>query len=234
MMRSNLTNTIVRCVDQQFRRVSCSDPTAVRGVPRSPADETGGFGRVIEFTADYSLLHEGEGRVPFAFLARATIEGAANFRQFFTPNIQLVFSRSITDRAEVYLVPSFSFNTNPQPKALIDQACTSSGICQSRHTVSLGIGLTVRPIPQTKRLAFVGEIIPRVAGFSYPALAGEGGPQIGVRPLKHPSTSFGVQFKTYRHVFEFVITNSQGMTTSRYILGGDIYRLGFNIYRQMR
>ncbi len=166
-------------------------------------------GPVIEFTSEFAIAHEREGRIPLNIAARATIEGADNFKEFYTPNLQLVLSRSLTEHAQVYFVPTFSLNTNP--------ADDINGL--SNHTIAMGVGAAVRVRP---RLSLVGEYFPRASGFRTEFFADK------------PTVSWGIQYRTYRHVFAFVFSNSFGTTTSRYAQGGrGDFVVGFNLYRQL-
>lgn len=174
------------------------------GIYRSSLDRT------IEFNGDFHILEEKRGGPPFSFVSRVTVEGQKDFTNFYTPNLQFVFGRSITSRAAVFFVPMISFNTDPLPRK------------ESPHnnTVALGMGATVKVLP---RLALIGEYMPRPTGFFDPFIS------------PRPTVSFGMQFRTFRHDFELLFSNAWGTTTSRYAQGGlPTYQIGFNIYRKLR
>lgn len=176
----------------------------------------------IEMHADFNVMQESEGKYPFSLVARASIEGDNFFEKRHRPSIQLIFGRSIGKYADVYLVPTFSFNTNPKPFAL--QAPD-----ERNSTTVLGLGTSIRPFKQLPRLAFIGEYVPRLDGFNLANNAGK------------PTASFGIQYRTYRHAFSLFATNSRGTTTTSYTQGGDpssphpidAFSLGFNITRQI-
>ncbi|MBI3655773.1 MAG: hypothetical protein HY232_05050 [Acidobacteria bacterium] len=177
----------------------------------------------IEFNGDFHIFQESEGRFPISLVARAALEGDNFFKDFFRPDLQLIVGRSVGSFATVYLVPTVSFNTNPRPRG--------RELPGEKHsTVALGIGASLRPLKRLPRLALVGEYVPRLWGFN-----------IWNNNYK-PTASAGIQFRTYRHAFSFVVTNTRGTTTSAYGQGDtssfsshpiDAFSLGFNITRQL-
>ena len=177
-------------------------------VYRSPLDQT------IEMGGAFQLLRQG-GNKPLSASIRATVEGRNNFQDFYTTNLVFPVSRAISNLAEVFVVPMASFNANP----FASFATQFDPEGQSRsHMAAVGLGASIRFRP---RSAFVVEWMPRVAGFP--------------GRFSRNAYSFGIQRSTNRHVFELVLTNSPGTTTSRSVTDGiKDFTLGFNIYRRLR
>lgn len=174
------------------------------GVYRSSLDRT------IEFNGDFRMLEESRKGWPFSLVGRVTLEGRKDFAEFYTPSLQLVVGRTITSRAAVFFVPTISFNTDPLPRR---QSPNNS-------TLALGMGATIKVF---KRVALIGEYVPRPYGFFDPFIS------------PRPTVSFGMQFRTFRHDFQLLFSNSWGTTTSRYVQGGQpTFQIGFNIYRQLK
>ncbi len=184
------------------------------------------IGRPIELMTGYSLLSE-QRSAPFNLMVRVSVDGQNNFRKNYTENIEGIFSRSLSHRAQIYVVPTVSFND----RRLVQGALTSSGILDypGVNAFSLGAGgaLDIRPT-----VALVAEVIPTLAGAD----------QLGIH---RPAFSFGIQKKIYHHAFTFGVTNSPGVTVSQragtdatYLNNpsGDIFKemfLGFDLMRQI-
>ena len=174
------------------------------GLYRSSLDRT------IEFNGDIQVLEENRRGSPLSLVGRVTVEGRRDFTEFYSPNLQLVLGRSVTSRAAVYFVPTFSFNTDPLPRRE----------SPDNNTIALGMGATVKV---SQRVALTGEYVPRPKGYFDPFIS------------PRPTASFGIQFRTFRHDFQFLFSNSWGTTTSRYVQGGHpTFQVGFNIYRQLK
>jgi mono/diheme cytochrome c family protein len=154
------------------------------------------IGRPIQFMAAYSLLEENHG-APFNLTARVSVEGQNNFRKNYTENLEAIFSRSLTHRAQVYVVPTISFND----RRLLQGSLNSNQILDEPgiNAFSIGVGgaVDIRPT-----VAIVAEIIPTLIGFD----------QLGIH---RPAFSFGIQKKIYRHAFTVGFTNSPGTTVSQ-------------------
>jgi mono/diheme cytochrome c family protein len=184
------------------------------------------IGRPIELMAAYNLLSE-QSSAPFNLTVRASVDGQNNFRKNYTENLEAIFSRSLTHRAQVYLVPTISFND----RRVVQGSLTSSGIPDypGINAFSLGVGgaFDIRPT-----VALVAEVIPTLIG----------GDQLGIH---RPAFSFGIQKKLFRHAFTFGVTTSPGTTVSQRagtnatFLGnpqGDVFKemfLGFDLTRQI-
>jgi len=177
--------------------------------------------RNYEFGGTFQLLRQ-RGREPLSAAARVTVESRLLFNpetiqdeRFQTTNLAFPVSRAISNLAEVFVVPMVSVRANPlapEPGPFIPEGETRS------HLGVIGLGASVRVRPRT---ALVMEWMPRVAGYR----AG------GTRN----TYSFGILRSTNRHVFELVLTNTVGTTTSRApSAGSSDFALGFNLYRRLR
>lgn len=203
-------------------RYGVTDKLAV-SIYRSPSI----VGRPIQLMAAYTILDEHQGR-PLNMTVRVSIEGQNNFRKNYTENIEGIFSRSITSRAQVYLVPTLSFNDRP----LVQSGFRSSQIVDlpGTNAFSLGMGAAVDIRPT---VALLAEVIPTLAN----------GRDLGIH---RPAYSFGIQKKIWRHAFTLGLTTSPGATVSQragtraQFLGdpsadtpGGLF-LGFDLTRQIR
>jgi hypothetical protein len=141
----------------------------------------------------YRLFDEHEGS-PINLTVRASIEGQDNFRKNFTQNLEGIISRSVTRRAQLYLVPTMSLNARP---------LTQNGFAipnlPGTNTFSLGIGAAVDVRPT---VALLAEVIPTLVN----------GRELGIH---RPAYAFGIQKKIWRHAFTFGFTNSPGVTVSQ-------------------
>jgi mono/diheme cytochrome c family protein len=184
-------------------------------------------GRPIELMAAYNLLSEQTSGL-FNLTVRVSVDGQNNFRKSYTENVEGIFSRSLTRRAQIYLVPTVSIND----RRVVQGGLTSSQIPDypGINAFSLGAGgaFDIRPT-----VALVAEVIPTLIGAD----------QLGIH---RPPFSFGIQKKIYRHAFTFGFTNSPGTTVSERagtdatFTGnphGDVFKemfLGFDLTRQIR
>lgn len=183
--------------------------------------------RPIQLMVGYNILEERKDD-PFNLMVRVSIEGQDNFRKNYTENIEGIFSRSITSRAQFYLVPTFSFNDRrlEQPSGFLsDQIPDVPGV----NAFSLGTGLAIDIRPT---VALLAEVIPTLLN------AGELG-------IHRPVFSFGIQKKIWRHSFTLGLTTSPGTTVSQRAAsraqflnepGADTFGglvLGFDLTRQI-
>jgi mono/diheme cytochrome c family protein len=152
--------------------------------------------RPIQLMAAYSLLDEHHD-APFNLKARFSVEGQDNFQKNFTENLEAIVSRSITSRAQIYVVPTMSFNARP----LSQGGIRSSDIANlpGFNTFSLGIGAAVDIRPT---VALLAEVIPTLAN----------GRELGIH---RPAYSFGIQKKIWRHAFTLGLTTGPGTTVSQ-------------------
>jgi len=179
------------------------------GIYRSPSF----IGRPIQLSAGYNLLDEHDGK-PFNAAFRFSVEGQNDFQRNFTTDLEGMFSRSVTSRAQIYFVPAVSLHDRPlaEPVSVIDaypyQPCSAvvaadvggrTDIRPCANTVSLGVGgaLDIRP-----SVALVAEVIPTVVN----------GREMGIH---RPAYSFGIQKKIWRHAFTFGFSTSPGTTVSQ-------------------
>ncbi len=152
--------------------------------------------RPIQLMAAYQLLDEHNGS-PFTLKVRASIEGQNNFRKNYTENIEAIFARSLTKRAQIYAVPTLSLND----RRLVPGGMRSAEILDlpGVNAFSLGFGLAVDVRPT---VALLAEIIPTFVN----------GRDLGIH---RPAYSFGIQKKIYRHAFTFGFSTSPGTTVSQ-------------------
>jgi len=172
------------------------------------------IGRPIELMAAYNFLDEKDGQ-PFNASIRFSIDGQDNFSRNFTENFELLASRSIGKRAQVYVAPTFNIHNRPvlgatssltdPPPYLPCSAALAFGtdpaqkIRPCANTFSLGIALAVDVRPT---VALVAEAIPTLVN----------GTDLGIH---RPAYSFGIQKHIWRHAFTFGFTNSPGTTVSQ-------------------
>lgn len=172
--------------------------------------------RKLEFSGDFSLFEQGESRSPISVMARAAIDGrndlaAEGNNGHYTPSLQLVLSRSLFNRLALNVNPTFVFRTRGlDPNAI------------ENHFIAIGLGGALK---LRENLAIVGEFIPRATR----------------NPLRNegfhsePTASFGLQFRTHRHVFEIVISNAWETNIAGSALGGpDEKHIGFNLFRRIK
>ncbi len=174
---------------------------------RSPLDRT------IEIGPHVRLLEQSK-RVPVTLSLRATVEGEENFGQRHTTNFQPIISRTFSDRAELFVVPTFSIAV-PRRTLTFDFPFTTGEKRDNQAAIGTGISIRIRP-----RVALVAEWTPRVGGFR--------------RSGTSNSYAFAIQRRTNRHVFGLVFSTNQASTTARSISDGrQDLRIGFNIYRRI-
>ncbi len=182
--------------------------------------------RPIQLTAGYNLLDEHHG-APLNLTVRAAIEGQDNFRKNYAESLEAIFSRSLTGRAQFYVVPTMVFND----RELLMGSLKSSRILDvpgiNAFSTGLGLAVDIRPT-----VALLFEAIPTLVN----------GEDLGIH---RPAFSFGIQKKIYRHAFTLALTNSPGTTisqragTNATFLGdpsADTFSglfIGFNITRQI-
>ncbi len=154
------------------------------------------IGRPIQLMAAYNVFDEHH-EDPFNLTLRVSIEGQNNFRKNYTENLEVIVSRSLTSRAQIYFVPTASFND----RRLVQGSLESNQILDEPgvNAFSLGAGLAVDIRPT---VALIAEVIPTVLG----------GTELGIH---RPPFSFAIQKKIYRHAFTFGFTTSPGTTVSQ-------------------
>ena len=154
------------------------------------------IGRPIQLMAAYNIFDEHH-EEPFNLVFRVSVEGQNNFRKNYTENLEMIVSRSLTSRAQIYFVPTASFND----RRLVQGSLESNEILDEPgiNAFSLGTGLAVDIRPT---VALIAEVIPTVVG----------GIELGIH---RPPFSFAIQKKLYRHAFTFGFTTSPGTTVSQ-------------------
>ena len=173
------------------------------------------IGRPIELGVRYDFLDERHG--PFNAAVRFSVDGQDNFSRNFTSNFELLLSRSLGHRAQLYAVPTFSVHNRPvlsaenalteppayQPcqQALANDVPTSFGVhpCENTFSVGVGAAIDIRPT-----VALVGEVIPTAVN----------GTELGIHRVPF---SLGIQKKIYHHAFTFGLTTAPGTTVSQRI-----------------
>ncbi|MGH9439152.1 MAG: DUF5777 family beta-barrel protein, partial [Terriglobia bacterium] len=162
------------------------------GIYREPSI----LGRPIQLMAGYNFLEEQKGN-PFNLAVAFAMQGQNSFMKNYTESFEGIISRSITSRAQLYLVPTASFNDRQLQQV---NGYLSSNILDlpGYNAFSLGIGgsLDIRPT-----VALVAEVIPTLAN----------GRQLGIL---RPAYSFGIQKKIWRHAFTFGFTTAPGRTVA--------------------
>ena len=163
------------------------------GIYRSPSV----IGRPIQLTTGYHLLDEHDGGLLNAEF-RFSVEGENDFSKNFTADFEGIFSRSLTHRAQLYVVPTVSLQNRPlvPPQRFIADPWPN---LPGFNTFALGVGgaLDIRPT-----VALVAEVIPTLVN----------GGDLGIH---RPAYSFGIQKKIWRHAFTFGFSNSPGTTVSQ-------------------
>jgi hypothetical protein len=211
------------------------------GVYRAPSV----IGRPIEMRAAFKLVSEKDGQ-PLNLTARFSIDGQNDFTRNFTTNFELISSRSLGHRAQIYIVPTMSIHNRPllqlsgpltaspskQPcsQAFATSVPASLNIKPCADTFSIGIGLAVDIRPT---VALLAEVDPTLAN----------GRELGIH---RPPYSFGIQKKIWRHAFTLGFTTSPGTTVAQRIgTRASFLRspqadkpsglfIGFNLQRQLR
>jgi hypothetical protein len=204
-------------------RFGVSDKLSV-GVYRSPS----AVGRPIEFMLGYDIMDEYDGD-PLNVSVRVSADGQDNFRKNFTTNFEGIVSRSLSGRAQVYVVPTVSF----QNRRLVGPAGDLSNRpadLPGINSVSVGGGLAVNIRPS---VALVAEVIPTVYH----------GRDLGIH---RPAYAIGIQKQISGHAFTLGVSNAPGTVVAQRSgtratlvgdpsgdLPGDLF-FGFNLMRRLR
>jgi hypothetical protein len=179
-----------------------------------------GLGRIIQLSGGAQLSQESKGH-PFSSTFRVAVEGANHFRENYVTSLELAVAKSIKKRAQLYFVPTLSFNARPLVTAFGEPVPR----LEKENIMALGAGLSVDFRPT---VAFVAEAIIRTNGFP--------------EERHRPSFMFGVQKKLFRHSFTLGVSNSAATTVSqrsatRGALGLDDsfggLTIGFNLSRRL-
>ncbi|HWQ53420.1 MAG TPA: DUF5777 family beta-barrel protein [Bryobacteraceae bacterium] len=153
--------------------------------------------RPIQLMLAYNFFSE-QNNAPVNAAVRFSTEGQNNFSRNFTHNIEVIVSRSIGTRAQLYAVPTVSLNNH---RLFSPNSYRSASIpnLPGYNTFSTGFGgvLDIRPT-----VAILAEVIPTFAN----------GRPLGIH---RPAFGFGIQKKIRRHAFTLGLTNSPGATVSQ-------------------
>lgn len=179
-----------------------------------------GLGRIIQLSGGAQLSQESKGH-PFSSTFRIAVEGANHFRENYVTSLELAVAKSIKKRAQLYFVPTLSFNARPLVTAFGGPVPKLDG----ENIMAIGAGLSVDFRPTA---AFVAEAIIRTNGFP--------------EERHRPSFMFGIQKKLFRHSFTLGVSNSAATTiaqrsATRGALGLDDsfggLTIGFNLSRRL-
>jgi hypothetical protein len=157
--------------------------------------------KTFQFYGKYDAVRQNQS-TPVSLSAQVSVEGADNFQERYSPAVGVTVSRTVADRLAVYATPIWVHNT----AALLNI---------ERDTTMVGVGGRVRV---SATVYLVGEVIPRVAGYS---------------PDK-PAYGFAVEKRAGGHMFQLNFINGQGTTFGQLARGGftDSLYLGFNLARK--
>jgi hypothetical protein len=146
-------------------------------------------GAPILVYAGASLLDENK-KHPFTAMARVGLEGRDNFQRSFTTSLELTVARSVTRHAQLYFVPTLSFNNRPFGPSELN--------LPRANTMALGIGGALRIRPTVSLLAEANWRVNEAGKFN------SAGPAFG----------FGIEKVTIskRHAFSLVFSNGAGTT----------------------
>lgn len=171
--------------------------------------------RTTEFFAHYDVISQGN-RSLLGVTALASIDGANNFRDSYSPAIGAVVSRLVGTRAAFYVIPMWVNNTNVLPSQVVHVHDSDIVHVHEGDTVVVGVGGRVRLRPTVYLTA---EATPRVAGHKPGVDQG----------------SFAIEKRAGRHMFQLNFSNGFGTTVSQLARGGppaNDWYLGFNISRK--
>lgn len=155
------------------------------GASRSPQI----VGAPILVFAGASLLDENKGH-PVTAMARVGLEGRGNFHRSFTTSLELTVARSVTRHAQLYFVPTLSFNNRPFGPSEFN--------LPRANTMALGIGGALRIRPTVALLSEANWRVNDAGKFN------STGPAFG----------FGIEKVTIskRHSFSLVFSTGAGTT----------------------
>jgi hypothetical protein len=157
--------------------------------------------KTFQFYGKYDPIRQSR-VMPVSLSALVSVEGADNFQERYSPALGVTASRTVANRVALYATPMWVHNT----AALLNV---------DRDTGIVGLGGRVRV---SESVYLVGEVIPRIAGYS---------------PDK-PAYGFAVEKRAGGHMFQLNFNNGQGTTFGQLARGGfaDSLYLGFNLARK--
>ena len=173
------------------------------------------IGRPIEWGVKYRLLEERHDY--FNLTGRFSVDGQNDFERNFTSNFELITSRSLGHRAQVYAVPTFSVHNRPALSAPgILTAAPAYQPCSQQFASTVPVSLKVRPCANTFSVGFgfAVDVRPTVALVAEGIPTFMNGTDLGIHRMPF---SFGIQKKIFHHAFTFGFTTAPGTDTSQRI-----------------
>jgi hypothetical protein len=163
--------------------------------------------KTIEFFGQYGILRQTPSR-PVDVSVLVSVEGANNFRDQYSPAVAAIVSRTLGERAALYVEPTWVHHSNVQPDTAI------AGVPTDTLMVGLGGRFRVRPT-----VSIVTEFSPRLSGF---------------RPgINHGGVA--IEKRAGGHTFQLNVSDSFATTMGQIARGGPAgtnWHLGFNISRK--
>jgi Membrane bound beta barrel domain (DUF5777) len=172
------------------------------------------IGRPIELMAAYNFLDEHHGK-PVNAAFRFSVDGQNDFSSNFAENLELIVSRSLGRRAQLYAVPTYTIHQRPLlsnpgaslADAMPNQPCSAplaAGIapsfnarpCADTFSLAAAISVDIRPT-----VALVSEVTPTLLNARELA-------------IHRPEYAFGIQKKIWRHAFTLGLSNGPGSIVS--------------------
>lgn len=161
--------------------------------------------RTIQFFSQYNLLNQSSG-APVGLGVLASIDGTNNFRDSYSPGVQVILSRELGAHGALYLAPAYVNNSAPLPEELVDD----------NDTVLVGLGARLR----LRRNTYVTvEGSPRLTGYA---------PNVAL-------VTVGLEQRAGGHLFQLTFSNGLGTTLAQVARGGtakDDWYIGFNLSRK--
>ena len=172
------------------------------------------IGRPIELMGAYNFLDEHHGK-PVNAAFRFSVDGQNDFSSNFSDNFELIVSRSLGHRAQLYAVPTYTIHQRPLlsnpgaslADAMPNQPCSAplaAGIapsfnarpCADTFSLAAAISVDIRPT-----VALVAEVTPTLLNARELA-------------IHRPEYAFGIQKKIWRHAFTLGLSNGPGSIVS--------------------
>ncbi|MFN7944246.1 MAG: DUF5777 family beta-barrel protein [Blastocatellia bacterium] len=149
-------------------------------------------GAPIQLYLGASLLDENR-RHPFTAMARIGVEGRDNFQRNFTTSLELTLARSITSKAQLYVVPTLSLNNRPFGSPVQN--------LPGENTFALGLGTAINIRPTVALMAEANMRVNEKGRFG----------------STRPAFGFGIEKVSVsrRHAFSLVFSNGAGTTMSQ-------------------
>jgi len=151
--------------------------------------------RPLELGVAYNFVDERDG-APLNGAVRFSVDGQDSFSKNYSENFEGIFSRSITTRAQLYVVPTLCLNTR---RLILPHFPSPIPDLPGYNSFSLGLGGSVDIRPT---VALVAEVIPTLSG----------GRALGIH---RPAYAFGIQKKLWRHAFTLGFTTGPGVLVSQ-------------------